>query len=108
MNEVFGTFIITLENQNFTAEFFNNHLDHFIPETIIPSAINGSFAGTYSTEWYEDDKRCEANLAINEIATNLFNLRWTNVKVDDENANVTFEGRGVLRNNILTSVYRQV
>ncbi|MDP4282795.1 MAG: hypothetical protein Q8891_00080 [Bacteroidota bacterium] len=57
MAEVFGTFILRLENQNYIGEFFNNHINDFIPEIITANQLNGPFAGTFNVSWQENSKQ---------------------------------------------------
>ncbi len=108
MPELFGTFILTRENENYTAEFFNNRLDGFIQEVINIVQLNRPFVGTFNTDWQEGTTRFTSNLTIIQNANNVFNLLWTNVMEGTAPANVIFVGRGVLRDNMLTCVYTEV
>jgi hypothetical protein len=73
MNEVFGTFILTLTNGLYTVEFFNNHLDNFLPENIAVNNINAPFEGIFNTNWQEDNNRYTSELRIIQN-NNVYNL----------------------------------
>ncbi|MGN6802006.1 MAG: hypothetical protein ACTHJN_08880 [Ginsengibacter sp.] len=108
MDEVFGTFILRLEDQTYTGEFFNNHANGFIQEVINVVQANTPFVGTFNTNWQEGTSLFTSDLMIVQNRNNIFNLIWTNVQIDGVPANVIYVGRGVLRDNILTSVYTKV
>ena len=108
MVEVFGTFILRLENQNYIGEFFNNHINDFIPEIITSNQLNAGFAGTFNASWQENNLQFTSDLTIIQNGNNVVNLLWTNLMANGQPSNSVLVGRGVVRGNILTCVYTEV
>lgn len=105
MNEVFGIFILSEDNGNYKGEFFNNHLDRFLPENIRIDNSPQRFQGTFETEWEENGQQYFADLQIS-LTGNLYDLRWTNVRKETTIQNVTFTGTGVMKEERLLCAYR--
>jgi hemin uptake protein HemP len=106
MVQVFGTFILSNEKNQYQAEYFNNHSTEFIDENIRIVNSPNLFQGTFQTEWTEKGQKYLADLTITTNGS-VFNLNWTNVRKGDESRSATtFEGKGVIKGGKLVAVYR--
>ena len=105
MNEVFGVFYLYLAEGNYSGEFFNNHLNSFRDENIVPNPGTQGYIGTFQTNWMESGKMHTADLKIT-FENNIYSLLWSNVQIEGEIQQVTFSGRGILENDRLVCVYK--
>ncbi|MEJ7610670.1 MAG: hypothetical protein WKF88_05760 [Ferruginibacter sp.] len=107
MSEVFGTFILSKEQDRYNGEFFNNKMKAFSREEIrvIETSGQNDFIGNFDANWQEDSGSLSAVLQIDLESDEIYMLTWTDVRLNGELQNVTFTGRGVLRNGLLVAVY---
>jgi hypothetical protein len=97
MEQVFGTFILSHEKNEYQGEYFNNHSTEFLHENIHIVNSPNLFEGTFQTEWTEKGQKYLADLTITSNGS-VFNLNWTNVRKGDESRSaITFEGNGVIK-----------
>lgn len=104
MNNVFGVFYMSFSNEGYKGEFFNNHLDRFLPEIITIIQSTRRFVGSFRTEWRESDKLHTSDLTIT-FQNNVYALVWNNVRIEGEPQPVIFNGRGVLEADKLVCIY---
>ena len=107
MTEIFGTFILSKTNDNYTGEFFNNKMKSFSNEEVIVLETGGNdhFVGSFDTSWQEPAGNVNAVLEIDKESDDIYILIWKDVRLNGELQNINFTGRGVKRNELLVSVY---
>ncbi len=107
MSEVFGTFILSKNNGQYKGEFFNNKMTSFSGEDVkaIETSAHNEFIGSFDAAWQESAGSVTAVLQIDMESDDVYMLTWTDVRINGESQNVNFTGRGVLRNDLLVTVY---
>src|SRR5690348_7719819 len=104
MKQVFGTFILSENDNEYRGEYFNNHSTQFFDEKVQVVNSRNSFVGTFQTEWKESGQKYAADLSITQ-RDNVYYLNWTKVRKGDEVQSVIFAGRGVIKEGKLITVY---
>ena len=107
MSEVFGTFILSKNNGQYSGEFFNNRMKAFSKEEVTPieTRPDYEFIGSFDVGWQEGGGSVSAVLQSDLESGEVYILTWTDVRINGELQNVNFTGRGVLRNGLLVAVY---
>jgi hypothetical protein len=107
MAEVFGTFILSKNDQQYKGEFFNNKMKSFSAEDVRPLEMSqhNDFIGSLDANWTEAAGTVSAVLEIDMESEDVYILSWNEVKLNGEFQNVNFSGRGVKRNGLLVCVY---
>lgn len=107
MAEIFGTFILSKNNDQYQGEFFNNKMKAFSKEDIksIEISSQNEFVGSFDANWTEDTGSVSSVLQIDLEGEDIYMLTWTDVRRNGELQNLNFTGRGVVRNGLLVAVY---
>lgn len=107
MTDIFGTFILSKQNDTYKGEFFNNKMKSFSNEDVVPLDTNATdyFVGSFDASWQETTGNINAVLEIDKASEEVYILTWKDVRLNGELQNKNFTGRGVKRNDLLVSVY---
>ena len=107
MTDIFGTFILSKNNDTYKGEFFNNKMKSFANEevTLLEASANDHFIGSFDTTWQEATGNINAVLEIDKVSEEVYILTWKDVRLNGELQNKNFTGRGIKRNEMLVSVY---
>ncbi len=107
MNIVYGTFILSKNNDQYSGEFFNNKMKAFSREEInaIETPDEDLFVGRFDVYWQEQNGSVSALLEIDKEGDEMYMLTWQDVRLNGESQTVNFTGRGVKRNGLLVCVY---
>jgi hemin uptake protein HemP len=107
MKPVYGTFLLSEKNNEYRGEYFNNHSTEFIDENIRIVNSQNLFQGTFETEWIEKGQKYLADLTIT-LNASIYSLNWTRVRKGTVEQNVSFIGRGVIKEGKLVAVYQMI
>ena len=107
MSEIFGTFILSKNDGRYNGEFFNNKMKAFSREEVnlIEKSGTDDFIGSFDVNWEETTGRVSAVLQTDKESEDIYMLTWTDVRLNGNLQNITFTGRGVVRNGLLVAVY---
>ncbi len=107
MTDIFGTFILSKNNDSYRGEFFNNKMKSFSNEDVIALETNSTdhFVGIFDASWQETTGNINAVLEIDKASEEVYILTWKDVRLNGELQNKNFTGRGIKRNDLLVSVY---
>lgn len=106
MANVYGTFILSMDKNKFSGEFFNNKMKSFSHEQVrLLERGDADFVGRYEANWQEDSGSVSAALEIDLESDDIYILCWEDVRLNGELQTVNFTGRGVVRNGTLFCVY---
>ena len=103
MTDIFGTFILSKNDDTYKGEFFNNKMKSFSNEDIIALETDATdyFVGSFDTSWQETTGNINAVLEIDKVSEEIYMLIWKDVRLNGELQNKNFTGRGVKRNDQL-------
>ncbi len=107
MNIIYGTFILSKNNDQYNGEFFNNKMKAFSRTEIkvIETPDEDHFIGRFDAYWQEQNGSVSALLEIDKEGDEMYMLTWQDVRCNGESQTVNFTGRGVKRNDLLVCVY---
>lgn len=107
MTEVFGTFILTKNNDRYTGEFFNNKMKSFSNEdvSVLEISSHNIFVGSFDAGWQEAAGNVSAVLEIDLESEEVYILTWKDVRLNGELQNINFTGRGIKRHDLLVCIY---
>lgn len=107
MTEIFGTFIISEKDGQYSGEYFNNKMDHPSNEEIklIEKSGTDIFVGKFDAYWQESKGNVSAVLEIDKTTDIFYTLSWSDVRISGEDQAVSFQGVGFIRNGELVAAY---